>query len=95
MATAAKKASARSANSSEAVSHLADGDGAHAWPAQGPRRGEMAAYRIIRGSRTGAAVDPIEAYEAERWPLGKCPAEKASWRREGRRLGWTTEEERE
>ncbi len=77
MAAAAKKATARGANPNEAITHLADvtdrmhallmerADALMCCTANSPEEVELAAL-----------TDVIEAYERQRWPLGRIPGGK-------------------
>lgn len=77
MPTAAKKATARGANPTEAVSRLADvtdrmhgllmerADALMGCTENGPEEAELAVL-----------TDVIEAYECQRWPLGRIPGGK-------------------
>jgi hypothetical protein len=67
MPSAAKKATARGANATAAVSHLLEVTDPHAWPAQGARRciGELP-RRLGRSGQLVMLTDIIEAYELRR-----------------------------
>ena len=77
MASAAKKTTARDANPTDAVSHLADvtdrmhgllmdrADALMGCTENSPEEAELVAL-----------TDVIEAYERQRWPLGRIPGGK-------------------
>ena len=77
MPTAAKKATARSANPTEAVSHLADvTDRMHGLLMDRADALMGCVEASAEEAELATLTDIIEAYERQRWPDGKIPGGK-------------------
>ena len=77
MQTAAKKAAARSANPTEAVSHLAEvTDRMHGLLMERADAPMGCAEDSPEEAELSALTDMIEAYERQSWPLGRIPGGK-------------------
>jgi hypothetical protein len=77
MPTAANKATARGANPTEAVSHLADvTDRMHGLLVDRADALMGCTENSPEEAELEALTDVIEAYERQRWPLGRIPGGK-------------------
>ena len=77
MPTAAKKATAAGASATEAVSHLADvTDQMHALLMDRADALMGCTENSPEETELAALTDVIEAYERQRWPLGRIPGGK-------------------